>query len=177
MEQAKKIRLLAMDVDGVLTDGRIILGGQEQEFKCFDVRDGMGLSLARKAGFKTAFITGRSSDAVRRRADELHCTHCLQGISDKKAAMEGILHEEQLAWEEVAYIGDDLNDLSIMNRVGLAIAVRDAAPEVLKAAAYCCEARGGRGAVREAVELILKTQGKWDNLVDVMRSGDEKINQ
>ena len=177
MEEAKRIRLLAMDVDGVLTDGRIILGDKDLELKCFDVRDGMGLSLARKAGLKTALLTGRRSEAVSRRAGELHCAYCLQNVADKLAALGEILRDERLAWEEVAYIGDDLNDLRPMASVGLAIAVGDAAPEVAAAAAYRCQALGGRGAVREAVEFILKTQGKWDGIVASMREGAEKLGQ
>lgn len=177
MEQAKRIRLLAMDVDGVLTDGRIILGGDGQELKCFDVRDGMGIALARRAGLKTALITGRSSDAVWRRSDELHCDHCLQGVTDKKAALEIIIRDERISWDETAYIGDDLNDLAPMSMAGLAVAVGDAAPEVVHTAAYHCQAHGGRGAVRETVELILRTQGKWETMVESMKEGTKKVEQ
>ncbi|HEX2954933.1 MAG TPA: HAD-IIIA family hydrolase [Bacillota bacterium] len=177
METAKRIQLLAMDVDGVLTDGGIMLGSNGEELKVFNVRDGMGLSLIRQAGIRTAILTGRSSEPVRRRAEELHITYCMQGLSDKKSALISLMEKESLDPEEVAYIGDDLNDLGPMTAVGLSIAVGDAAPEVGAAAAYRCRAAGGKGAVREAVELILKAQERWDDLVDGMKDGKKAARQ
>ncbi|HPT88700.1 MAG TPA: HAD-IIIA family hydrolase, partial [Bacillota bacterium] len=142
MEEAKAIRLLAMDVDGVLTDGGIILGSNGEELKCFNVRDGMGLSLARQAGIRTAILTGRSSEAVRRRAEELQITYLLQGLSDKRDALQSLMVKEGFTPKETAFVGDDLNDLGPMALVGLAIAVGDAAPEVQAAAGYKCRTAG-----------------------------------
>jgi 3-deoxy-D-manno-octulosonate 8-phosphate phosphatase (KDO 8-P phosphatase) len=175
METAKKIRLLAMDVDGVLTNGQIILGNNNQELKAFNVKDGMGIALANKAGLKTILITSRSSEAVRRRAEELRISYYLQGSVDKRDSLMRFLLELHLSPEEVAYVGDDLNDLPPMGIVGLPVAVGDAVDEVKSAALYCCHAPGGGGAVREVVELILKAQGRWEALVEHMRSSTEVV--
>lgn len=176
MDGLKKIRLLAMDVDGVLTKGQIIYGDHGNELKVFNVKDGLGLFQAAKIGLKTAIITGRSSEAVRRRAEELRITYCLQGISDKCKALQNITEELQIASEEVAYVGDDINDLSVMEWVGLPIAVGDAVEEVKKTAIYTCHRPGGEGAIREVVELILKAQNRWDAIVDSIKCGS-KIQQ
>ena len=175
MEVAKKIRLLAMDVDGVLTNGQIILGNNNMELKAFNVKDGMGITLATKAGLSTILITSRSSEAVRRRAEELGISYFLQGSVDKRGSLMRFLEELQLSPEEVAYVGDDLNDLPPMSIVGLPVAVGDAVDEVKSAALYCCQTPGGGGAIREVVELILKEQGRWEGLVELVRTGERVV--
>lgn len=171
MEALKAIKLLAMDVDGVLTDGRIVYGEKGQELKAFNVKDGLGLSQASQAGIITAIITGRSSEAVRRRAEELHINYCLQGVNDKRRALHGIMEELRLTPKEVAYIGDDINDLAAFDLVGYPIAVSDAVEELKGAAAYICKRPGGDGAVREVAEMILKAQNRWEDIVRRIRSG------
>jgi len=165
-EKAKKIKLLITDVDGVLTNGQIILGPGHQEWKSFHVQDGLGIALAQKAGLAVAIITGRSSEAVEKRAQELTIKLVYQKIKDKRTALLQILKELALAKEEVAYIGDDLNDLPILEIVGLKLAVANAVPEVQIRVDYVTQKEGGQGAVREALVLILQAQGKWEELVD-----------
>ena len=163
--RAKAVRLLLMDVDGVLTDGRIWLqswpDGTAHEIKGFSAYDGAGLKLARAAGLRTGVITGRTSAAVTQRAKEAEIEFVYQGRGEKIPAYEEILRAANLKDEQVAYIGDDLPDLPVLARVGLAIAVANAVPEVKRAAHYVTKAVGGNGAAREVVELILKSQGKW----------------
>ncbi len=169
MKRAKKIRLLLMDVDGVLTDGRIWLqswpDGTAHEIKGFSAYDGAGLKFARAAGLRTGVITGRESAAVTRRAKEADVEFVYQGRGEKLPAYEEILRSAKLNDEEIAYIGDDLPDLSILSRVGLAVAVANAVPEVKRAAHFVTKASGGNGAAREVVELILKSQGKWNSVL------------
>lgn len=171
MEQLKNIRLLAMDVDGVLTDGQIVYGDRGQELKSFDVKDGLGLFQAGQAGLVTAFITGRTSEAVRRRAEELRINYCLQGVGDKKEALLQIIEELRITPASVAYVGDDINDLSAFDIVGFPVAVADAVKELKEIAAYICQRPGGHGAIREVVELILEAQGRWSEAVDKIRNG------
>src|SRR6266436_10436232 len=163
--RAKKIRVLLMDVDGVLTDGRIWLlsrrDGTASEIKGFSAYDGAGLKLARAAGLRTGLITGRESSAVTQRARECEIEFVYQHSATKLGALEEILQTTGASANEVAYVGDDLPDLSVLQRVGLAVAVANAAPEVKRAAHYVTARSGGEGAVREVVELILKAQGKW----------------
>jgi 3-deoxy-D-manno-octulosonate 8-phosphate phosphatase (KDO 8-P phosphatase) len=163
--RAKKIRVLLMDVDGVLTDGRVrLLGfpdGSVHELKAFDSHDGAGLKMAHDAGLRTGVITGRVSAAMARRAKECGIEFVFQGRADKLPAYEEIAKRAGARDEEMAYIGDDLPDIPVMRRVGLAIAVANAVAEVKKAAHVVTKAGGGEGAVREVVELILKAQGKW----------------
>ena len=157
-KKAEKIKLLLTDVDGVLTDGRIVLGNHGEEFKFFHVQDGMGLQLAREAGISVAIITGRESELVRRRAEELEIEEVHQNIEDKVRVFTDLLAQEGLEAEEAAYIGDDINDLPILERVGLALTVANGVDKVKKEADYVTDRAGGQGAVREAVELILEYQ-------------------
>ncbi len=164
-KRAARILLLLVDVDGVLTDSHIYLqslpDGTATEMKVFDAHDGAGLKLARLAGLRTGLITGRSSAAVTRRARELEMDFVYQTPDDKLGAYGEILHRAGLHDRDVAYMGDDLPDLPVLARVGLAIAVANAVPEVKRAAQYITQRSGGAGAVREVVELVLKAQGKW----------------
>jgi 3-deoxy-D-manno-octulosonate 8-phosphate phosphatase (KDO 8-P phosphatase) len=163
--RAARIKLLLMDCDGVLTDGRLWLT-EDGEQKSFNTHDGLGLSLLHRAGLQSGIITGRSSKAVTRRADELGIEFVHQGDPDKLAAFEKILEQAHVHENEVAFVGDDLPDIPLMKRAELGIAVADATAEVRAVAHYVTRAKGGRGAVREAVELILKSQGRWNDLVD-----------
>lgn len=164
-EKIKRVRMLILDVDGVLTNGQIFFGNEGELFKQFDVQDGMGISLFRRAGHKVVVITGRTSDIVRLRSAELKIDDVYQGSMSKKAALEDVLAKHQLTADEVCYIGDDLIDIPVMNRVGLPCAVANAVPEAKEAAVYVAAKEGGRGAVREIVELILKTQNHWNDLI------------
>jgi 3-deoxy-D-manno-octulosonate 8-phosphate phosphatase (KDO 8-P phosphatase) len=164
---ASKIELLLMDVDGVLTDGRILLvpmpDGTAGEAKAFNTKDGAALAIAREAGLRTGFITGRSSPALTRRAEELKVDFFYHGLSRSKiSAIEEIYTQTKLSPDKVCYVGDDFPDLSILARVGFPVAVADASPEVVVRAAYVTRAAGGHGAIREVVELILRAQNKWD---------------
>ena len=163
--RARKIRLLLMDVDGVLTGGHIYLlpmpDGTAVEMKSFHSQDGAGLKMAIDAGLRTGLITGRQSPATTRRAQEVGMEFVVQGRSEKIAAYEEILRMAGVRDAEVAYIGDDLPDLPILQRVGLAIAVANAVPEVRNAVHYVTQRGGGEAGVREAIEGILKAQGKW----------------
>ena len=159
-EQAAKINLLLMDCDGVLTDGRLYFSASGEEMKVFHVRDGQGIALWHKAGFRSGIITGRDSeDILRVRTNELGMHFLRVRAADKLNDLESILIEAGLSREETAYIGDDLGDLTLMESVGLPIAVADAVSEVTAAAAYVTRAKGGEGAVREVVELLLAAKG------------------
>ena len=153
--KARKINMLATDVDGVLTDGRIVLGNNGEELKFFHVHDGKGVKLAQEAGIRVAIITGRSSELVERRARELGVNEIHQGCDDKLKVLEQLLSRYKLKSDQVAYIGDDLNDLPVLREVGLALTVADAVGRVRELADYVSEKKGGRGAVREIVEMIL----------------------
>src|SRR3984893_18394541 len=163
--RAKKIRVLIMDVDGVLTDGHVWLlsrrDGTASEIKGFSAYDGAGLKLARAAGLRTGLITGRESSAVTQRAKECEIEFVYQHRATKLDALEEILQTTGANATEVAYVGDDLPDLPVLQRVGLAVAVANAVPEVKRAAHFVTSRSGGEGAVREAIELIVKAQGKW----------------
>lgn len=161
----QKIKLLALDVDGVLTDGRIVVDGDGRETKFFDVQDGFGLVLFQKAGHKTAIISARAAGAVTARANDLKIDRICQDAYPKIHAYQELLEDFKLKDEEVCFIGDDLPDLVILKRVGFSVSVPEAAAEVKGAVHYVTAKRGGRGAVREVVELILKTQGKWGRTV------------
>ena len=153
--------MLIMDVDGVLTDGKIIYTSNGEEIKHFNVRDGFGIRLAHRVGIKTAIISARYSDVVTHRSRELEITEVHLNALKKMPAYEKILETHQLNDEQVAYIGDDLVDLPLLRKAGLGIAVADAAPEVKQAAHYITQQPGGMGAVREVVEVILKAEGSW----------------
>ena len=163
--RARRIKLLLMDCDGVLTDGRLELLENGDEQKTFHARDGQGISLFHRAGLKTGIISGRTSSAVERRAQDLQMAYVRQSAKDKVKVLEEIRALAKLSLQECAYIGDDLADIPVMNRVELAFAVADAAAETKQAAHFVTEQKGGYGAVREVTELILKAQGSWDDLV------------
>ncbi len=160
-ETLKKIKALVMDVDGVLTDGRIIIDSNGIESKNFDVQDGFGIVFLRKCGIKTAIISARASGVVAHRAQDLKIDKVYVGVYPKLAAYESMLEEFKLKDEEVCFIGDDLADICILRRCGLAVAVSNAVFEVKEIAHLVTNKQGGRGAVREVVELILKAQGHW----------------
>lgn len=160
-EKAKKIKLLLLDVDGVLTDGRIILDDRGVETKQFHVRDGQGIALLMRAGVEVGFITGRSSKVVSYRAKELGLRIVQQGVQDKLGAYTRIKAKARLSDEQIAYVGDDIIDLPILRQAGLAVAVRDGWPGLAAFVDFATKAGGGNGAVREVAELLLKAQGKW----------------
>jgi 3-deoxy-D-manno-octulosonate 8-phosphate phosphatase (KDO 8-P phosphatase) len=166
LERARKTRLLIMDVDGVLTDGRIIQDGHGHELKVFDVKDGHGIVMAHRAKLRTALISGRESETITRRAEELGIELVFQKIWNKLEVYEKILVDTEVTHDEVAYIGDDLIDIPLLRRVGLAVAVADAVDEVKAAAHLITQRPGGQGAVREVIELILRAQDHWDSLIE-----------
>jgi 3-deoxy-D-manno-octulosonate 8-phosphate phosphatase (KDO 8-P phosphatase) len=158
LARARRIRLLVLDVDGVLTDGRLYLSASGEELKVFHVRDGSGLVAVQRAGVGVAIVSGRDSTAVTRRAAELGIRHVRQGVSDKGTELERLLAELGVPPEETACVGDDTPDLPMLHRAGLAIAVADAHPALLGAAHWITTARGGCGAVREACDLLLSAR-------------------
>ena len=164
--RASRVKLLLMDCDGVLTDGRLWLTEEGDDQKSFNTRDGLGLSLLHRAGLRSGIISGRNSRAVTRRAQELGIEFVRQGDPDKIEAFQQILQQAGVDENEVAFIGDDLNDIPLMQRAELAVAVADAVGETLSVAHYVTQARGGQGAVREVIELILKSQDRWNDLID-----------
>ena len=159
--KAQKIKLIAFDVDGVCTDGRFYYGPQGEALHAFHARDGMGLVLARQQGIPTAAISGRNSKNVEARLSELKVPHIHQGISDKLTVLDTLRTHYDLQWEEVAFVGDDVNDIILLQKVGLATVVADAAYDVERHADLILSARGGHGALRELVEGILRCQKKW----------------
>jgi 3-deoxy-D-manno-octulosonate 8-phosphate phosphatase (KDO 8-P phosphatase) len=158
------IELLLLDVDGVLTDGGIVYLDDGRELKRFHVRDGSGLKLWHAAGKRSAIVSGRASPAVERRAAELGIRPVLQGRDDKLAAFAEVLSATGLKPEQVCALGDDLPDVPVLRRCGLAVAVADACPEAREVASYVTAVPGGRGAVRDAIEWLLKLQGRWAEL-------------
>lgn len=162
IERARKIKLLILDCDGVLTDGRIIMLPDSDETKAFDVKDGHGIVMAQRAGLRVAIISGRKSSVVRARAKELGVAHLHEMAWVKTEPYERVLAEEGLRDEEVCYVGDDVVDIPLLRRSGLGIAVADAVEEVKQHSRVVTTRGGGRGAVREVVELILRAQDKWD---------------
>ncbi|MGA2413678.1 MAG: HAD hydrolase family protein [Candidatus Sulfotelmatobacter sp.] len=173
-KRAAQIKILLMDVDGTMTDGSVILlsqlDGTALEIKSFDAHDGQGLTLAATAGLRTGCITGRESSALLRRAQEMKMEFVYMKQPLKMPAYEDILRITGGSDAEVAYVGDDLPDIPLMRRAGLAVAVGDAVPEVKKAAHYTTKAFAGRGAIREAVELVLKSKGIWDAMIEKARA-------
>jgi 3-deoxy-D-manno-octulosonate 8-phosphate phosphatase (KDO 8-P phosphatase) len=173
-KRAAQIEVLLMDVDGTMTEGGVTLMSQTEEIaleiKTFDAHDGQGLTLAHTAGLRTGCITGRQSSALLRRAREMNMEFIYMKQPLKMPAYEEILRKAGVPDSSVAYVGDDLPDLPIMRRAGLAVAVGNAVPEVKKAAHYVTKARAGHGAIRETVELILKTKGIWEAMIDKARA-------
>jgi 3-deoxy-D-manno-octulosonate 8-phosphate phosphatase (KDO 8-P phosphatase) len=159
-----KIKLLLLDVDGVLTDGRIIYDSQGNELKAFDVKDGHGLKMLQRAGIEVGIITGRSSQVVIRRAAELGIKILYQGALSKLEPYQEILSQQGLTDEQVAYVGDDVVDLPILRRVGFSATVADAVADVLPLVNYVASKPGGRGAVREICDLLIKASGRWEEL-------------
>lgn len=160
-ERAGRIRVVLLDVDGVLTDGRIHMGSRGEDGRSFHSRDGLGVRLGQQAGLTFGIISGRRSEVVTGRAAELDITEVHQGVRDKIACLDGILARLDVADEAVCYMGDDIVDVAVMRRVGLAAAPSDAAPEARDAADYVAASAGGRGAVREVVDVLLRASGKW----------------
>jgi 3-deoxy-D-manno-octulosonate 8-phosphate phosphatase (KDO 8-P phosphatase) len=164
-ERCQKIEMILADVDGVLTDGHVVFDNQGIETKHFHIRDGMGIKLWQRAGYRFGLITGRSSHIVKIRAAELGIDIVRQTAEDKLPAMQEILRQTGVEPAQVCYIGDDLPDLPVIRAVGLGVAVADACPEARAAAQYVTSRGGGRGAVRETIELVLKAQHRWDELL------------
>lgn len=160
-ERARAVRMIVFDVDGVLTDGSLFFGDDGQEYKAFNSRDGHGIKMLRDAGVETGIITGRTSQVVLYRARNLGIVHLFQGADDKLEAFEQLLASVNLAPEQIAYMGDDVVDLPVLRRCGLAVCVPDAADEVKARCHYITRAHAGRGAAREVCELIMRAQGTW----------------
>lgn len=173
-KRAAQIKVLLMDVDGTMTDGSVSLlsqpDGTALEIKTFDAHDGQGLTLAHTAGIRTGCITGRESAALLRRAHEMKMEFIYMKQPTKIPAYEEILRKTGVPESAVAYVGDDLPDLPVMRRVGLALAVADAVPEVKRAAHFTTQSIAGRGAIRDAVELILKSKGVWKEMIEKARA-------
>src|SRR5947209_4585076 len=164
-DRCRRIELILSDVDGVLTDGGIWYDNQGVELKAFHIRDGLGIKLWQRAGFRFGILTARASHIVKLRAGELGIDIVRQGFEDKLPAAQEIIRECQLTAEQVCYIGDDLTDLPVIRAVGLGAAVADASPEVRSSAAYVTQLAGGRGAVRELIETILKAKSRWEDAI------------
>ncbi len=166
INQLKKISLLLLDVDGVLTDGSIIYNDDNVETKPFNAKDGLGLRLLMDAGISVGIVTGRSSKALDYRCKNLGITQIYDNIHDKAAVLETILHKTKLTQNKIAFVGDDLPDLPLMKKVGLSVAVADAHEIVRRHADMVLSSKGGRGAVREISETILKAKGLWEKIID-----------
>jgi 3-deoxy-D-manno-octulosonate 8-phosphate phosphatase (KDO 8-P phosphatase) len=166
MTNLADIKLLVMDVDGVLTDSSIIINPDGSESKIFNSLDGHGIRMWQRAGLKIAFISGRESDPTARRAQQLGVEHCIQDCHNKQPALEGLAEKLNLKPQEIAFIGDDLTDLPPIRYAGFGVAVANAVDEVKQHADYVTTRSGGRGAVREVIEYILKNTGKWQQLME-----------
>lgn len=165
MANLEEIKMLVLDVDGVLTDGKIVVNADGSESKLFCVHDGHGIRMWRRAGLKVALLSGRKAGPTRYRAEQIEADYCLEDCHDKVGALKGLLAEAQMREEEIAYVGDDLPDVPAMRRAGFGVAVANAAEEVRACADYVTSRAGGDGAVREVIEYILKETGKWEELV------------
>jgi len=163
VRRAKAIRLLLLDVDGVLTDGRLYYGNNGEELKAFNIQDGLGIKLLQRNGVKVGIITGRSSELLARRANELGIDLVVQGREDKLVALQEVLKTHDYRMEEVAFLGDDLPDVAVIRQVGLGVAVANARPFVVENAVWQTKANGGDGAVRELAEMILQAQDKLNS--------------
>ena len=166
LNRIRGIKLLILDVDGVMTDGRIIIDDKGLESKHFDVRDGHGLKILMRCGIDVVLLTGRKSHVVDHRAADLGIKEVHQGIWNKREVFDEILKRRKLPPEETAYVGDDVVDIPLLKRVGFGVAVADACPEATGVADYVTEHPGGRGAVREVCEVILKGQGRWGEVAE-----------
>ena len=168
-----RIRLFVMDVDGTLTDGRITYTANGVELKSFHARDGAGIKLLAPLGITPAICSGRASEATTRRAAELGITHVRQAVDDKRTQLEAFCRELGMDLAEAAFVGDDLSDIPAMVGAGWSAAPADAAPETQDVATYVCEHRGGRGAVREAIEALLRHEGRWRDVLAPLREPSE----
>jgi 3-deoxy-D-manno-octulosonate 8-phosphate phosphatase (KDO 8-P phosphatase) len=166
-----QIKLIVLDVDGVLTDGKLYIGSDGEEYKSFHTQDGMGISLARYTGIKFAIITGRKSMAVSKRAEELKIDFVYQGISEKIKVLEEIIEKTGIQLNEICYVGDDINDLPILRIVGFPCAPQNAVPLVKKTVRFVASSNGGEGAVREIIEEILQKQRNYDQLIEDFLAG------
>jgi len=175
--QKQNIKLIIMDVDGVLTDGKIILGSDGMEYKNFNVKDGMGITIAQHSGIKFAIITGRQSPIVTYRAKELKIDFVYQGIQDKKAILRELMQSLNLSLCEIAFVGDDLNDLPILKEVGHSFAPKDATELVKGQVDVVTESKGGEGVVREILEIIMNDQGNYLKIVETYLEEKYKVNQ
>ena len=165
LQRASRVNVLLIDVDGVLTDGRIVLADYGDELKCFDVQDGAGLIFWNRVGLKSAIITARRSRLLKRRAKEMRINVLAQGCLLKLPMYERLLKQLRVSDEQVCAIGDDLMELPLLRRVGLAVAVPNAVEEVKRVCHYVTQRPGGKGAVRETIEIILKAKGLWDQIL------------
>jgi 3-deoxy-D-manno-octulosonate 8-phosphate phosphatase (KDO 8-P phosphatase) len=175
-EKLERIKLLILDVDGVMTDGRIIMDSEGRELKNFDVRDGHGLKLLQRYGIKIAILTGRQSKVVEYRAKDLEIDDVYQGVFNKKDVFEKILKKHKLSASSVAYLGDDIVDIPVLKRVGFSAAVADAVDVVKKSVDYITKNTGGNGAVRELCEMILQAQDKWLEVAKKYEFSTRKVN-
>jgi 3-deoxy-D-manno-octulosonate 8-phosphate phosphatase (KDO 8-P phosphatase) len=166
-DKARKIRLLLLDVDGVLTDGRIIYDSGGRDMKLFDVHDGLGVHVLRRAGVKTILITAKGSRSIKPRARDMRVEEVIENVFPKCSVLERVIKKYKVDVSEICFMGDDLVDLSLMKKVGFPVAVFNACPEIKQVASYITIRQGGRGAVREIAELILKSQGKWQEALSV----------
>ncbi len=164
-QRAKKIKMLILDIDGVMTDGRIIYDSKGNELKCFNVLDGMGLAVLKQIKMKVALVTAKGSRAVLRRARDIGVTEVWQNAHDKLKPYRQILKKHKLKNEDICFVGDDLVDLSVMKRAGLSVAVANASPEAKRTAHYVTKKEGGKGAVREIIEIILRAQNIWPEII------------
>ncbi|HAH20061.1 MAG: hypothetical protein A2Y00_09170 [Omnitrophica WOR_2 bacterium GWF2_43_52] len=164
-DKIKKIKLLILDVDGVLTDGRIVYDSKGRDSKFFDVHDGLGVSLLRRAGLRTILITAKGSKTIKPRAKDMRVEEYYEDVFPKTKVLDKILLKHSVTNDEICFIGDDLVDLSIMKAIGFPVAVANASDDIKAVASYITQKTGGRGAVREVAELILKTQDKWDEAI------------
>ncbi len=176
LEKAKKIKFILTDVDGVLTDGLLNFfpnhEGKMEEFKSFSAIDGLGTLIANRAGLTVGIITGRAHPSTVFRASSLGMKYIYQGYLNKLDALNDLCKKENITFEEIAFIGDDIIDLAVMSRIGLAVAPKDATPDVQKCAHYISVKNGGRGVLREVIEIVLKAQNKWDEQVkDITKNG------
>jgi 3-deoxy-D-manno-octulosonate 8-phosphate phosphatase (KDO 8-P phosphatase) len=167
--KVRRVRFLLLDVDGVLTDGRIIYDSDGRDSKFYDVHDGLGVYLLGRMGIKTILITAKGSKSIRPRALDMRVEAVYENILPKTKVYEKVLRKYRLRDEEVCFVGDDLVDLCVLKRCGLPVATRNAAPEIKRAAAYVTRKDGGRGAVREVAELILKGKGWWPRALEIYR--------
>lgn len=165
LKAAQKIKLLLLDVDGVLTDGRLYYGNSGEEMKAFDIQDGLGIKLLQRGGIKVGIITGRTSSLLKRRAQELDIQPLIQGREDKLTALNELLEDMDITLEEIAFVGDDLPDLAVLRRVGLGITPANGNHILASQALWQTKKSGGNGAVREVAELILTVQGKMEALL------------